>query len=587
MAEPIPGRRFHVPDWLRRSLRPAPARWATWPAARALLAAGAIALFGATTHRLSAAGLMYFGAACAVAFVSSGVYRTRFVALAAQGLGAAVGLGVGAIGATSDLGKVVVATAAGLLCGMIGAVGRQVTAFALMMVIGISYEQFGGVPLPWPEKAGWYLVGTSVVSLAAIAPLLLGRRGLERAAIADVYRASADLLDAIGGDDAHIKRRALAEASAASRAAMYDHRLRRLASHREWTQLRGAERAAFDAASLYSQGRPVSPAASDAFRAAEAAVRSGESLPTVAFEGDDQGRPQLRARARSAFRAATAPESLAAGARLAWCMGLATALTIVLHQSSHSYWLPLTVAVVVRPEYASVFVRTVNRVAGSIGGAVFAAMALLILPGGWPVAIAASLSIGWAVLSAPKLYALSVIGITGSALLSASLGTEDPVYPALRMLDTLAGCAVAIVFGYLLWPGRRELPRSSRPEQPIADAIAYLRQAARVPADRRGWPAVRDRAYLSAHHYRAALQAALAEPPPVSTLAEQALPAAVALEDIADGITALDDIVRREGRPPAEAGVEELARLIAEIGAVPRASLDAPLTKLHELCASP
>jgi uncharacterized membrane protein YccC len=608
MAEPMPGR-LRVPDWLRRPLHPAPVQWAIWAAARALLAAGAIALFGTTTHHLAAAGLMYFGAACAVAFVSNGVYRTRLVALAAQGLGAAAGLGVGALWATSDVGKVVVATAAGLVCGMIGAVGRQVTAFALMMVIGISYEQFSGVPLPWLEKAGWYLAGTSVVSLAAIFPLLLGRRDIERAAIADVYGASADLLDAIGAADAHAKRRALAEASAVSRAAMHDNRLRRVprraAANLQWRQMRGAELASLASASLYSQGQPVPRAASGALRCAEAAVRNATEVPPVEFAADSLGLralagalesarrldigeatsgPRIGARAGSAFRAALAPESVAAGVRLAWCMGLATALTVVLHQSSHSYWLPLTVAVVVRPEYASVFVRTVNRVVGSIGGAVFAAIALLILPGGWPVAVAASLSIGWAILSVPKLYALSVIGITGSALLSASLGTEDPVYPALRLLDTLAGCGVAIVFGYLLWPGRRELPRSSRPVQAIADTIAYLRQAARPPADRQGWPAVRDRAYVSAHHYRASLQAALAEPPPVSTLAERALPEAVTLEDLADGITALDDQVRRGAGSPAPSTVEELAHLIAGIDAVPRHSLDAPLKKLHEIC---
>ncbi len=55
-----------------------------------------------------------------------------------------------------------------------------------------------------------------------------------------------------------IQRRSLAEASAASRAAMYDHRLRRrplsAAANLQWTQLRGAELAALAAASLYSQG---------------------------------------------------------------------------------------------------------------------------------------------------------------------------------------------------------------------------------------------------------------------------------------------------------------------------------------------
>ncbi len=551
---------------------------------------------------------MYFGAACAVAFVANGAYRTRFVALAAQGLGAAAGLGIGAIGATSDAGKVVVATAGGLVCGMIGAIGRQVTAFALMLVIGISYEQFSGVPLPWPEKAGWYLAGTSVVSLAAIVPLLLRSRDIERAAVAHVYRAAADLLDAIGSGEVQERRQALAQASAASRAAMYDHRLGSGAKQGRsaliWTQMRGAELASFAAASLYSQSQPVPAAAADALRSAAEAVRRGNVVGQATFEADSPGLRALAAalsaarqvddgaeanrlgiglRAHSALTAASKPEAVSAGLRLAWCMGLATALTALLHQSSHSYWLPLTVAVVVRPEYASVFVRTVNRVVGTIGGSVFAAMALLALPGGSAIAIAASLSIGWAVLSAPRLYALSVIGITGSALLSASLGSEDPVYPALRLLDTLAGCAVAIVFGYLLWPGRRELPRASRPDQAIADAIAYLQQVTRAPADRERWRAVRDRAYLSAHHYRAALQAALAEPPPASTLAEQALPKAVALEDIVDAITALDVMARRSGRVPPATDAQEVARLIAGIDAGPDESLDAALSKLHQM----
>jgi uncharacterized membrane protein YccC len=240
-------------------------------------------------------------------------------------------------------------------------------------------------------------------------------------------------------------------------------------------------------------------------------------------------------------------------------------VTVILHQKSHSYWLPLTVAVVVRPEYASVFVRTVNRVIGSIGGAVLAAIALLVLPSGGVVAVAATLSIGWAVLSAPKLYALSVIGITGSALLSASIGTEDPVYPALRLLDTLAGCAVAVVFGYLLWPGRHTLPFAARPGRAAADAVAYLREAVVEPGQRTRWPVARDRAYQSVHLYRASVQAALADPPPVSTAAAAALPDAVALEDVADGISALDESIRRGGAPPSPHEVDAIAAQITAL----------------------
>lgn len=73
-----------------------------------------------------------------------------------------------------------------------------------------------------------------------------------------------------------------------------------------------------------------------------------------------------------------------AGARLASCMALATVGASLLHGSqSYSYWLPLTVAVAVRPEYASAFGRTVNRVAGTLAGAFAAMMALRCVDSGW------------------------------------------------------------------------------------------------------------------------------------------------------------------------------------------------------------
>lgn len=564
------------------------------PASRAVLAAGGIAVIGVTTHRLSAVALMYFGAACAIAFITSGSLRTRLVALGAQGSGAALGLGVGAIGTSSDAGKILVAAAIGLVSGMIGSIGRLVAAFALMAVIGVAYEQFGGVPLPWYEQAGWYVAGTLVVSIAAIFPFRSGRSGYERSAVADVYDASADLLEVIGKPDAADRRHSLAAASAESRAAMDDHRItlgregRRQSRIR--TQMSGSQLAALAAASLSSRHAAVPAEAVQALRAAAADVRRGAAIRSQSFPTESVGLRSLAAaldvaslegapnvapvpgiggRLRSAVRTATERPALLAGLRLAWCMTLATALTCLLHQSSHSYWLPLTVAVVVRPEYASVFVRTVNRVLGTIGGSLVAVIALLVLPAGGPVAAAAALSIGWAVLSAPKLYGLSVIGITGSALLSASIGTEDPVYPALRMLDTLAGCAIAIVFGYLLWPGRRTLPFAARPGQAAADAIAYLRQAARPPALRHSWTTLRDQAYASVHLYRASLFAALAEPPPVSVAAAGALATAIALEDVVDGITALDDVVQHTQLLPGPDDVELLAAEIAGLGATP------------------
>ncbi len=555
-----------------------------------MAAAGVLAVVGIAFHGLSAVALMFFGAACAVAYVGTASHRTRLIALAAQGCGAVAGLGVGAIATSSDVGKVIVAAVVGLLSGMLGAIGRLVTAFALMVVIGASYEQFGHVPLPWYEQAGWYLIGTTVVSAAAILPLRSRRREYERSALAAVFDAAADLLEGIGTPEAGRLRAALAGASSASRDALADHRILpardggRSAGLQD--QLLASQRVALAAAALYVRGVAVPREVTDAVREAGFCVRRGDPVSPARFHTDSlalqslstalQISPRERTgteaplpgparRVRSALRTATEAAAVLAGIRLAWCMALATTLTVALHQKSHSYWLPLTVAVVVRPEYASVFVRTVNRVIGSLGGAVLAAIALLALPSGGVVAVAATLSIGWAVLSAPRLYALSVIGITGSALLSASIGAEDPVYPALRLLDTLAGCAVAVVFGYLLWPGRHTLPFAARPGRAAADAVAYLREAAVPPRHRANWPAVRDRAYVSVHLYRASVQAALADPPPVSTAAAAALPDAVALEDVVDGISALDEGIRGGAAPPLPDQVDAIAAHITEL----------------------
>lgn len=337
-----------------QALTPKQGAWAVFPALRAILAAGAVAAVGAASGHMDAVGVAYFGAACAVVFITNGAYRTRLTMLSAQAGGAVTGIIAGVLLPHDPIVLIATAVIFAMLAGMAGTIGPAATAASLMAVIGLSFGQFAGLPLPWWQQAAWYLAGTFVVAIAGVSPWILHQRQRQRAA-------------------------------------------------------------------------PDSSA--------------NRSAPRLTL---------------TRLGTARSPSAVRTGLRLALCMGVATAAVVVLHEPSHSYWLPLTVAVVVRPEYGSVFVRTVNRVAGTIIGATFAALVLLLLPSSWPIAVCAALAIGFAVLSAPKLYALSVIGITASALLSASIGTPDPVFPLVRLLDTVLGCIIAIVFGYLIWPHRRE-----------------------------------------------------------------------------------------------------------------------------------
>jgi protein translocase SecG subunit len=239
------------------------------------------------------------------------------------------------------------------------------------------------------------------------------------------------------------------------------------------------------------------------------------------------------------IREAASRTALSNGVRIGLCLAVATAITVTMHQPAHSFWLPLTTAVIVRPEYASVFVRTVNRVFGTVIGALLATGLLAVLSTGIPLVVATALAVGFVVLSAPKLYGLSVIGVTASALLSQSIGHADPGALTHRLVDTLIGAAVAVVFGYLLWPGARRFPASTRLSMALPAAHSYFSEAVKPARQRRHWQSCRDDAYRLAHRVRATAEAAVLEPPTVSFIALQAIPAAIELEDTVDAITAV------------------------------------------------
>jgi uncharacterized membrane protein YccC len=553
------------------ALRPGDNPWAAGAALRAVAAAGLIALIGAFVGDLPAVSVAYLGAACAVAFVPSGTYRARSAALLSQALGAAAGISVGALSPHSAVGLIVTATLAGVVSGMTGALGPDAPGFGMMLSIGVAFAQLGGSPLPWCQQALWYLAGTLAVATATLTSWSF-RRGLaERQAVAEVFFAAADLCAAIGTPVARAARARLAAASA---------RARRAANHRR------AELVAFAAATLYAQGQTIPQDAIDAIRAAGIEARTGatpapsldvdNTSPGLAALADALSQQPLRPaaplpakrRLGAMIRAVTTPAAAANGARIGLCLGVATAATVWMHAPTHSFWLPLTVAVIVRPEYASVFVRTVNRVCGTLIGALLAAVVLAAGPSPVWVAAVAALALGFAVLSAPKLYGLSVIGVTASALLSASIGHIDPFVAGLRLLDTVVGALVAIIFGYLLWPGARRVPSAARLDAALRAAHAYLREAVKPPAERTHWQSVRDDAYRLAHQAHAACQAAIVEPPPVSAIAAQLYPATIGLEDAVDTITAIAATVDA-GKTPADL-IDDVDAKLATIQGHPR-----------------
>jgi uncharacterized membrane protein YccC len=134
---------------------------------------------------------------------------------------------------------------------------------------------------------------------------------------------------------------------------------------------------------------------------------------------------------------------------------------------------------------------------------------------------------------------------------------------AARLVDTLIGCAIVLVFGYLLWPQTWRAPL----EQALRDSALAL--DAFVAAAFTGSPAERRRArrrnYRALTELQTQLQRRLAEPPPISTRAAAWWPVIVQLERTSDAVTEAV-IAAREGEPsPDLAQVTVLRRAIRQL----------------------
>jgi uncharacterized membrane protein YccC len=171
-----------------------------------------------------------------------------------------------------------------------------------------------------------------------------------------------------------------------------------------------------------------------------------------------------------------------------------------------------------------------------------------------------------------------VVGITGSALLSVALSSPDGLDPWARLLDTVLGCAIALVVGVVAWP-RRGLPDQPRAFAQACLALAEyadlaLRPDGAGPADR---PELTDEAYRRAHAWRAQLERDLAQPDPTHT-ASNWLPVAHHLEHVVDAVAAA---ATRDRDPTRHVDVAGLLRSRASTPAEATAVLAAATERLH------
>jgi uncharacterized membrane protein YccC len=185
----------------------------------------------------------------------------------------------------------------------------------------------------------------------------------------------------------------------------------------------------------------------------EEAALTGRPLSPLA------SRPRLVDPGRLGEKAATLRANLALsseacrhGIRLAAALAVAVALSHAF-ALQHRYWLPLTVVIVLRPDFGSTFTRGFSRVIGTLLGAGLVTLALAELrPGEVGLTILAVIFCFGATTLLLANYAVYSVCIASLVVtLLAFNGAPDASVAAERSFYTVVGAVVALI-AYLVWP---------------------------------------------------------------------------------------------------------------------------------------
>lgn len=606
----------HLPPWLAHALRAqrGPVPWSA--VTRGALSAGPLLLVAVATGHTS------LGVVAAIAAMLAGINdrpgsrRASVKRLGVPALGGALGLVVGTY-AGQETGAVVLTalfTVVGLVAGGMSAVGPVASATGTQLLVGAAVG--AGMPLPEPgwERALAFLAGAGWLLLLRLALPTPGslagdfRFDGERQAVAGVYDAVADLLDAVGGPDAIRRRAALTAALDHAQDALAGPRLRRYASSSAERRLHAQYAAALPlaeaATALAWAEEAVSGRASEGPRRLAAAVRGNthtgplpapsRSAPALralddallhAAEVFDQGRAgELHTRTRTAgdrLRAALGGAGREYGLRVALCFGASAAVAQALHlsrwygQHEHWYWLPATAVFLVKPDLGPLASRVLNRAAGTVLGALLFAGFAAVLPR--PEGLIALVALSGALIPvATRHFAAQTAVVTVLVLALVMVGGE-PQASAGRIGETLLACAIVLIVGHLPMPGQYGGGVRARLAAASEAAHAYLTHVldeadaprigtAGTPSGHRAtrWT-LRREAYRTLAEARTAISLAAHELPALARHTEGADEVAGLLERLVDTTTAcavhLDDTGRigRRHRERLTAVLTELA----------------------------
>ncbi|MER5385634.1 FUSC family protein [Streptomyces sp. NPDC002688] len=591
------------PDWLVRNLQPQRAPVNRPAAVRAAVALSLPLAIGFAYGRPAYGALASMGALSGVIGDTADAYRMRIFNIAVPQFFGAIGVTIGAAVFGHGWVAVLAVTGVALISGMISSIGAVASVSGLLLLLNCVIG--AGLPLP----GAWWLApvlmsggGLLVLALALLAwPL---RSGVpERSAVADTYRKVADLLAASGTDAYEDLRVAVTQ----SLNQAYDVVLARRAFHhgrspdlvRLLAQLNAVTPVVEAAPAAHQRGVPLPAEIPAAVRRLAEAVETGVTgplelrLPTPVDEtaravdhalrhasgvvsdrspdaralDDRLGRPAaLRVRAARATRGVLlSSASWRYGTRLALCIGLGQVLVSTV-AVPRSYWVALTITFVMKPDYGSVFSRALLRAIGTVAGLVVAAAVLTVVPRGWwDVPVMMVLAPLIPVLT-PRGYGYQTAAITPVILLlSDNLNHQGTGLIVPRLVDSLIGCAIALVAGYLLWPESWHARVGDRLADAVADTAGYVELAFGDTAEPAARARSRRRLYRDLSSIRTEFQRALTEPPPNGRRAAAWMPLVVAVERIVDATTAARVHVKQGAAEPSSVEISTVALQLREL----------------------
>jgi uncharacterized membrane protein YccC len=610
-----------VPAWLLNAVRPRPAP-VPWPEMlRAGIAICVPMAAGIASGQRVLGLLIAMGGLLGIVVDNGGAYATRLRRVGSAAVfGGAAGLTIGSLihghGWVAVVALIVVAGTSALLSA-ISDIG-SVTGLQLLVYSALGLGALGALR-PWWHTALGFVLGTVWALILTVPGWLLSPRAAEQRSVAAVYRALAAQLRVIGTADFTEARRAGTAAmntaydtvlTARATAGGRNEKMRRLVA-----LLNQANLLAEAVSALGLEGDRPPPAVADAIDGTAAAIAAGSAPPALPpVPGGSPGMVALRdslaglacvtsrdwtppttqpvPKPRLADRLGALADRLTSTltrrftVRLMVCIGVAGVVSEVL-PLQRSYWVVLTVAIVLKPDFGSVFVRAVQRGIGTVVGAVLGAVIIAGVPYG-----------PWLLLPVGLLAALLPYGRSRNFGLQATFLTPlvvvliDLLAPGGwrlaedRLIDTLIGCAIVLLVGYALWPGSWQAHLPGKFAEAIRDVSRYLQQAlASEPATRpeaSGADAgarvagpgplpdrtrLRRRARRALSDLRAEFERTMSEPRAISRQATAWWPAVVGLDEVMDAVTATAVAIEHGAPAPSPAAVAQLTAALDSVAA--------------------